>query len=333
MRALVTGGSGRLGNVLCRELLARGDSVTALDPGAHSESLRDLELNAVRGSVLDADTVDAAVAQADCVFHLAAKLDLTPDRDGSTERVNVEGTRVVAEACRKHAVRMVHTSSHHALDIYPLSEPLDETRSLALKHKCDYHRTKAIGETVVQAACDDGLDAVIVNPGSMLGPHDFEPSMIGRALLDLYHGRTPMLLDVLSDYVDVRDVAQGMMGAAEHGQTGERYLLTGHVIPIDQMTGVFGKVSGRPMPKRCAPLWVGWALLPLVTAGSKLAGKPSPFNANMLRVSVSNDVVSHDKAASTFGYQLRPIEETFADALAFYETQGWLDKGAKPPVR
>mgnify|MGYP000408635233 CR=1 FL=1 len=80
-------------------------------------------------------------------------------------------------------LRLVHTSSHHAVEREPLEQPLTEERPLALDEKCDYHRSKAIGETVVLDACRRGLNATIVNPGSMIGPYDYEPSMIGAALI------------------------------------------------------------------------------------------------------------------------------------------------------
>ncbi|MGB5374622.1 MAG: NAD-dependent epimerase/dehydratase family protein, partial [Polyangiales bacterium] len=130
---------------------------------------------------------------------------------------------------------------------------------------------KAIGETIVLDACERGLDAVIVNPGSMIGPHDYEPSMIGAALINMYFGRVPVLLELLSDYVDVRDVADGMISAAEKGRRGERYFLT-----------------------------------------------------DMLRASVSNEVVSHDKARRELGYTIRTLRESLGDAVAWYREQGWL---------
>ena len=123
-------------------------------------------------------------------------------------------------------------------------------KPLALDEKCDYHRSKAIGETIVLDACARGLNATIVNPGSMIGPHDYEPSMIGAALIDIHLGRVPVLLELLSDYVDVRDVADGMIAAAENGRVGERYFLTGDVVPIMEM--VFGSKSRKRHAKASA---------------------------------------------------------------------------------
>ncbi|MDH3199745.1 MAG: NAD-dependent epimerase/dehydratase family protein [Myxococcales bacterium] len=322
--AVVTGGGGRLGNVLVRQLLADGHQARVLEPGPRPRSLEGLDIDFMSGSVLDAADVARAVEGSDVVYHLAAKIDLRPKKDPMMHTINVDGTRIVVEACLSRRLRVVHTSSHHAVEREPLDQPLTEERPLALNEKCDYHRSKAIGETIVLEACEKGLDAVIVNPGSMIGPFDYEPSMIGAALLDMYFGRVPVLLDVLSDYVDVRDVAKGMIAAADKGRRGERYFLTGDVIPILEMVSLYGELTGKKVPTRALPLWFGWVILPFALAGSALAKKDPLLTGDILRASVSNAVVSRDKAQRELGYTIRPLRESLADAVSFYEEQGWL---------
>jgi len=323
--ALVTGGGGRLGNVLVRRLLQSGQGVRVLEPGTLPESLAGLSIEFVSGSVLDTGDVNRAMDGVDIVYHLAAKIDLRPRKDPMMYPINVEGTRKVVDACLSRGLRLVHTSSHHALQREPLELPLTEDKPLALTEKCEYHRSKAIGETIVLDGCARGLDAVIVNPGSMIGPYDYEPSMIGAALIDMYFGRVPVLLELLSDYVDVRDVADGMIAAAEKGRCGERYFLTGDVIPIMEMVSLYGELSGARVPTRALPLWVGWVLLPFALAGSALTKKEPFVTADMLRASVSNEVVSHDKAHRELGYSIRPLRESLTDAVAWYRERGWLD--------
>jgi dihydroflavonol-4-reductase len=322
--ALVTGGGGRLGNVLVRRLLDAGHRVRVLEPGARPESLDGLDIDFISGSVLRAEDVAQAAEGVDVVFHLAAKIDLRPKKDPMMYPINVEGTRKVVDACLARGIRLVHTSSHHALVREPLDEPLHEGKPLALEEKCEYHRSKAIGETIVLDACNRGLDAVIVNPGSMVGPHDYEPSMIGSVLIDLYFGRVPVLLEMLSDYVDVRDVADGMIAAAEKGRSGERYLLTGDVIPVTDMVALYHQVTGAKVPTRALPLWFGWAILPVALAGAAVTRKDPFLTADVLRASVSNEVVSRDKAERELGYTVRDLRESLRDAVAWYRERGWL---------
>jgi dihydroflavonol-4-reductase len=322
--ALVTGGGGRLGNVLVRRLIENAQKVRVLEPGPLPESLAGLEIEFMQGSVLDAGDVGRAVDGVDVVYHLAAKIDLSPRKDPMMFTINVEGTRIVVDACLSRGLRLVHTSSHHALEREPLDQPLTEDKPLALTEKCDYHRSKAIGETIVLDACERGLDAVIVNPGSMIGPHDYEPSMIGAVLIDMYFGRIPVLLEMLSDYVDVRDVADGMIAAAEKGRRGERYFLTGDVIPVMEMVSLYAELTGAKVPGRALPLWVGWVLLPFALAGSAVTKKEPFITGDMLRASVSNEVVSHDKAHRELGYTIRTLRESLTDAVAWYRERGWL---------
>ena len=95
------------------------------------------------------------------------------------------------------------------------------------------------------------------------------------------------------------------------------------------MTALWHEVSGRPMPRVILPLWAAWGLLPMITLGARLAGKEAPLNAGILRASVSNREVSHAKAAAELGFTQRPIREGLVDALAFFETRGWLREGAQ----
>ncbi|MDH3819057.1 MAG: NAD-dependent epimerase/dehydratase family protein [Myxococcales bacterium] len=324
MLALVTGGGGRLGNVLVRRLVEDGQKVRVLEPGTLPESLAGLDIEFMSGSVLDTGDVARAADGVDVVYHLAAKIDLSPKKDPMMFAINVDGTRNVVDACLSRGLRLVHTSSHHALVREPLDQPLTEDRPLALTEKCEYHRSKAIGETIVLDACQRGLDAVIVNPGSMIGPHDYEPSMIGAVLIDLYFGRIPVLLEMLSDYVDVRDVADGMIAAAKKGRVGERYFLTGDVIPVMQMVSLYAELTGAKVPTRALPLWVGWVVLPFALAVSALTKKEPFITADMLRASVSNDEVSHDKAHRELGYTIRTLRESLADAVGWYRERGWL---------
>lgn len=324
MTVLVTGGAGRLGNAVVRALLERGERVRVLDRAENPASLEGLDVERVVGSVIDRACVESAVDGVDVVFHTAAKVDLGHDRDGSIRAVNVEGTRMVAQACLARGTRMVHTSSHAALDRRPFDRPLDEDKPLALDDPCDYHRSKAHGERVVLEMSARGLDATVTSPGTLTGPFDFEPSILGRALMDLRAGKIPILLDAVTDYADVRDVAAATVAAAEHGERGERYLLTGDVLDILQIASIVGDVTGRPMPRRSLPLWVGWAMLPFTAAASRITRKEPLYGAGMLRAAVSNPFVSHEKASRALGYAPRSLHTSMDDAFSFYEERGWL---------
>jgi dihydroflavonol-4-reductase len=109
-----------------------------------------------------------------------------------------------------------------------------------------------------------------------------------------------------------------MINAMANGRTGERYLLSGQVLTMPELAAIVGEVSGRPMPKRCLPLWVGWAMLPLSLAIGRVTGKPPVFTPGVLRAAVWNSEVRHDKAAAELGFAPRSVADSMRDGLAFY---------------
>lgn len=320
----VTGASGRLGNVLVRRLLERGDEVRALVMPGDAQALEGLAITKVEGSLLDRGALDRLLEGAAGLFHLAALIDLGSDRAGRVWSINVEGTTQVIAAAKQAGVRMVHSSSHAALQRWPLEQPLDERRPLALDEKCPYHRSKAHAEQRVLAAVEQGLDAVICSPATLTGPYDFAPSMFGGALIDLWKGKIPILLDVVCDYADTRDVADAMLVAMAKGRTGERYLLSGEVLDMLELTALLHEVTGRKMPRHSLPLWVGWAALPFSLAIGALTGKPPVFTAGVLRAAVFNRVVLHDKAAAELDFRPRPMRDSLPDTIAWFRERGMI---------
>jgi dihydroflavonol-4-reductase len=260
----------------------------------------------------------------DIVFHLAAKILLAPDSDGSVWKINVEGTGNIAEACLAKNIRLVHCSSHHALNRYPLDKPMDETRELALNDRMAYHRSKAHAEKKILDLVSKGLDAVIVNPGTLIGPYDYEPSILARALLDLAKGKLPAIMEGLSDYADVRDVADGIILAAEKGQRGERYFLTGAMLSMPEVSDLVEKITGRKTTKTILPLWLMHALLPFIKIAAKINGKEPLFTKEMLEAAQSPNEVIHTKAEKELGFKVRPIEESFRDSFDWYKSEGWI---------
>jgi dihydroflavonol-4-reductase len=328
MVVTVTGGAGRLGNALVRLLVEQGHRVRVLEPGqgpvpASLAGVPNVDL--VRGSVLDPDCVARLVEGSEVVYHVAAKVHLDKDRDGSLYAVNVRGTDHMLRAVARTGKKLVHCSSHHALDREPLNVPLDEARPLALSEPCDYHRTKAQAEELVlQAVARGEVDAVIVNPATMVGPWDYEPSMMGRALLSLAKRELPAVIDALTDYVDVRDVAEGMMTAAEKGVRGERYLLSGEVMTLAQVLELWGQITGVPQPRLCLPVWAAWAFVPAAAVWAKVSGKPAELTPGLLRAAVGNREVSQAKARAALGWNPRPVHTSLQDSYTFFVEQGWL---------
>jgi dihydroflavonol-4-reductase len=308
-----------------RALLAEGRQVRAL-VRVDRRAIEGLDLETVEGDVSDPESLRRLVEGADTVFHLAARISIVGPEGGLVERTNVVGVRNMVDACLKAGVRrLVHFSSIHAFDSSPRDQVIDETRDLVsgTRHQA-YDRSKASGQRAVMDAVRRGLDAVIVNPGGVVGPHDYKPSRMGTVVLDLYHRRLPAIIDGGFNWVDARDVAAGAITAEKKGRTGECYLLTGHWVHIGELSYMIGRLTGRKTPTFATPLWLAHAASYGSLAWGRLNGKV-PFFAPGAVTSIRNHQrISHDKATRELGYEPRPFETTVRDTLDWFEQAGML---------
>lgn len=344
MIAAVTGASGHVGANLVRELLARGHRVRALvreDQRALSALGAPRVLSApdagaleqVHGDLFVPESLQRLLDGADALFHLAGRISLVGAAGGLVERTNVEGVRRVVEACLAAGVPLVHCSSIHAFDDDPHDQIVDETRALALgpRHR-PYDRSKAMGQCIVAAAVRErGLDAVIINPTAVVGPHDYKLSRMGEVLLDIYHRRLPLLIDGGYNWVDARDVARGAMAALEKGRRGECYLLPGHWVHISEVSRLIARLTGRPTERAPAPLWLAMAASVFSLAWGRLRGREPKFTPAAVEAIGRHRRISGEKARRELGYQPRPFEETLADTFAWYAAEGLL-RGAQTPT-
>src|SRR5262249_32175909 len=162
------------------------------------------------------------------LFHVAGAVGFGEDWE-PFRRANVEGTRNVLAAARAAAVRrVVYTSSIVAIGAGPLPRALDETAAWDLgRLRVPYVTSKGLAEEAALAAAGGGLEVVAVNPASVLGPDDFAGSEFGTLCRRFWRGRIPFHFGGGNNFVDVRDVAEGHLLAAQCGRSGERYLLGG----------------------------------------------------------------------------------------------------------
>jgi len=274
MTVVVTGACGHIGANLIRALIDSGRPVRSL-VHLHNRGIDGLDTESVQGDVCDPESLYRAFRDAEVVYHLAACISLSMKGWPQLESINVIGTRNVVEACLRAGVkRFIHFSSIHALQGEPLSVLVDESRPLSDSPGFPpYDRSKALAENEVQRGIEKGLDAVILNPTAIIGPHDYESSYLGRALLDMAQHKLPALVTGGYDWVDVRDVVQGAIVAEKKATSGERYILSGHWLSICAIADIIAEITGTPPPRLTFPLWLARLGVPAVAAMSKLTGK------------------------------------------------------------
>ena len=322
----VTGASGFLGGVLVPMLLAQGRRVRAIDRH-RGPALEGLDVEFVKADVTQPSSLGAALSGADVVHHLVARISIVGDPDGEVWAVNVDGAGNVAAAARAAGVRRyVHCSSIHAFDL-DAPGALDENGARSTSEALPvYDRSKAAGEERVRAEIARGLDAVIVNPSGIIGPHDYAPSRMGHVFLGLFRGAVPANVDGAFDWVDVRDVAEGIIAAEGHGRTGQNYLLPGQRATVAEMAAACARVAGVRPPRVTLPMWLARALVPLGEWQARRAGAEPLFTREALHALASDPRVDGTRAHAELSYQPRPFETSVQDTFDWFRERPTLDR-------
>jgi dihydroflavonol-4-reductase len=317
MRVAVTGAAGFVGNNLVHQLVEHGHEVVAIDRFAGSHGPEGVQW--ISASVLDPAAIRSAFTDVEVVFHLVAMITLRME-DPVAWRLNTEGVRVVARAAHQAGVRrMVHLSSIHAFD-QDLVDVIDETVPRSIRREIPvYDRSKWAGEQELQKVIADGLDAVICNPTGVWGPtdHGVQLSRLNRLAALAARGRMPAFVSKAGfDLVDVRDVAEGMILAAEKGRTGENYLLGGEFHPIIDLMRMTAATAGKRGPLLAFPLGVLGAIMPVLEPISARLGSDVLSKA-ALGPLFASPLVDISKAQAELGYAPRQIGETAKELVAF----------------
>ncbi|MFH0915197.1 MAG: SDR family oxidoreductase [bacterium] len=325
---VVTGAAGQVGNVLLRSLAA--DGVTGLralvSPGGRTAPVAGLDVEVIEADVRSYDSLLRAFWGAEVVFHLAGIVSIATGGLERLRETNVGGTRNVLAACRDVGVgRLVYTSSVHAFVEPPRGTYLDETAPIdPARVRGPYARTKAEATLLVFDSIKEGLDAVVVFPSGIVGPYDFRPSLTGQLIVDCFRGRLRAYVDGAYNFVDVRDVAQGLMAAATKGRRGQGYLLAGHEITVRDLLHTVEEITGARAPRRRLPFGFTKAVSFLIPAYYWISRERPLFTTYSLDVITSNCLMSDEKARRELGYSSRPLRESIDDTLRWFRHAGML---------
>ena len=290
MKAYVSGATGFVGSHVARELRERGADV------------RD-----ERVDLLDAEGLERVVRGCEVVVHVAALYSFDaplPD----FERVNVEGTRTLLDVAARTGVRrFVHCSTAGTCGPVSGRPATEEDAPPAWELDVPYKRTKLAAELLALEA-----NAVVVNPTTPVGEGDRRPTPTGRMIANVATGRMPGFVATTGlNLVDVRDVARGHALAVEHGEPGERYLLGGVDMPLEEVFAAVARLAGRRRPSLRVPYPV-----------AEVAGTLGIVNRDEVRLARLPMYFSSAKARSRLGYQPGPVEPALARAVAEALTKG-----------
>ncbi|MCG8315802.1 MAG: NAD-dependent epimerase/dehydratase family protein [Pseudomonadales bacterium] len=329
-KILVTGGAGFIGSSVVKALLERYPEASVRVMHLQRDNLinlKGLDIELVEGDVTQPEKIQAAVEGCDVVFHLAAVYALWLPDMSVMQRVNVEGTKNVFDACLNAGVkRVVFTSSFACFAGQGQDTACTEQSKFALDYSY-YSRTKYEATKLAEAYVKmHGLDIVIVCPTCPIGPGDYGPTPTGRVLVDAFDSPVMMGIHTDSNYIDVRDCATGHVLAYEKGRTGESYILGGenytHPDVVRRLLRIFG--LKRPVVN-LKPHWLKpMARINVALAEKGLLKKPPFTTLAELKIAENGLVADASKARRELGLPTRPIEESLQDAVLWFVQNGYI---------
>ena len=325
---LVTGARGHIGNVLVKQLYDSGfrELRLMLQGGGDAAYVEPYAKEIVRCDIRDAQAVSEAVRGCTDVLHLAGYIHMSGTDKQKLQDINVGGVKNIVDACIQHGVRrLVYVSSIHAL-VPSADNVIDETVNPDLSLCADeYSRTKLAATLEVLDACEHrGLGAVIVYPTGVIGPYDYRASMTGimfkkyiraRGLQPCFAGKY--------DFVDVRDVADGIILAWQRGAQGEGYILSGDECTISRMIKLIGRCMGRDLKTVNLPVVIIRAVAGALGVYYGITQKTPVLTNETVDVVTSGVKISNEKAKAQLGFCPRPLEDTMRD------TVNWHNKNEK----
>jgi len=324
-KVFITGATGFVGAHVARKLVLRGEDVTALiRPQSDLALIRDLQLRTMMGDLRDFRSVLNAMQGAEVVYHVAADYRLWSRNPKEMYATNVYGTRNVMEAAARCGVkRVVYTSTVGCLGIPRDGSPGNETTPVS-RHDLPghYKKSKYDAEMVALDYASNGLDVVIVNPSTPVGPGDTKPTPTGRMILDFMRGRMLGYVDTGLNLIAVEDVADGHLLAMEGGRRGERYILGNRNLKLIEIFGILAKITGRTAPTIRVPYPLALAAAYLDAAWSRLRGSEPTVPIEGVLMSRKRMFFDASKAVSELGLPQSPVEDALRRSVEWFSRKG-----------
>ncbi len=329
--AFITGATGFIGGHIARRLIQRGFQVRALArPTSRRDGLEHLPVEWVAGDLSRMDVLRKGMDGADVVFHAAADYRLWTRDPRAMYATNVQGTQNVLQAALDARVdRVVYTSTVGTIQLNDGdSRPADERSFLKLEKRTGhYKKSKFLAEQEALQFVKKGLPVVIVNPSAPVGSHDVKPTPTGRIVLDFINGRMPMYLDTGLNFVDVEDVAEGHILAAQRGRVGERYVLGHQNLRLNEVLHMLSGITGIPAPRRKLPYAFALMAGYVSETMTRFTGGDDP------RVPLEGVYMARkymffksDKAMQELGYRPGMVRSALWKAVQWFSENGYLSR-------
>lgn len=317
---LVIGGSGFIGSHLVHELVRRHEKVRVFDQNPFPVDIKHQPDEMMIGDILNINDLLSSMENCRTVYHLAGTPELWSRDVTIFDRLNRQGTENVLKAARQsHINRLVFTSTESILAPLHGNEPVTEEARPKLEDMLGpYCRSKFLAEQAVFKAAEVGLDAVVVCPTLPIGPGDRNLTPPGQMIEDFLKGKIPGYLDATLNFADVRDMAIWHRLAAERGESGRRYILSGHNLTIHEFFQHLSRESGQPCPKLKVPYSVALAWSYVENFYGIITGRKPQSSITGVKLCKRSMAFNGAWTWKTLGHQPRPLKESIRDAVAWH---------------
>ncbi|HQQ93781.1 MAG TPA: SDR family oxidoreductase [Bacteroidia bacterium] len=330
---LVTGASGILGSHVVLELLRQNQAVRACKrPNSNMDPIKRLfalhfqdwekqfeKINWTDLDVCDLFAVEEALEGIDTVYHCAGMVSFRASDREQLFRVNEGGTRNMVNAClQRKGIRLCHVSSIAAINNSDhrgiLHEGVFWKRS---GRENDYTLSKYNAEREVWRGLEEGLNAVILNPGVILAPALWNHS--SSMLIQAASGNRPFYTSGTSAYVAAEDVARIMYRLVNEGRFGERFIVVENNYPYRRILETMHKAFAFKSNMYAIPYPLLRCFALLESLWCLFSGKPARLNTALIRAAYNRQTYSNEKVKSTLQYEFIPIEPYLEKRCKMYQ--------------
>jgi dihydroflavonol-4-reductase len=329
MDILVTGSDGVLGSNLVRELLSRNYNVCVLlEPGKDPVTLKGLPIEQIEGNILDPTALDRAIAGKDVVYHCAASTSMYPPRNEAVNKININGTQHVINACLKHQIkRLIYVGTANSFSYgSTLDNPgVEDTPYISIKYGVDYMDSKyKAQQLILDAVKKNGLPAIVVNPTFMIGPYDSRPSS-GAMILAIYNKKVPGYTHGGKNYVAVKDVATAMANAITMGRIGECYILGNVNLTFQEAFHLIATTIGVKGPRLGLPNFIVKLYGLLTSYMAKTFRFQPAVTRELAIISCDRHYYSPEKARKELLLPETPLHIAIQECFDWFKENGYLE--------
>lgn len=321
---LVTGANGHLGSTIINLLLKEKKNIRAFV--LENDVLHlDKKVEIIRGNITDKKSIYPLFKDLEnkevIVIHCAGIVTIASKFDQKVYDVNVVGTKNIADVALEYKVKkFIHVSSVHAI-----VEEKDKIIKEVDKFYPDkveglYAKTKAEASNYILDMSKKGLNAIVVHPSGIIGPGNYGKGHLSQLIIDYLNNRLTAIVKGGYDFVDVRDVADGILKAIEKGRVGECYILSNRYFEIKEIINLLHEVTNHKPIKTILPKWFAKLTAPIAELYYKILKQPPLYTSYSIYTLSTNSHFSHEKATKELDYNPRDMKETLKD------TVDWLKK-------